>query len=118
MTPKQSAELARHRAATRPDDPAAVCFRAYAVQFESATDAQHKPAYCREYAAAAYRLAMPLMRDRQSIRDYISCVAQGVELRVWHGTEANQLLYAAQVALAALKEEQCKKPAGRPRRVA
>jgi len=51
-------------------------------------------------ASVAYKLAMPKMRDLPSIRAYISCIAQGIQLEVFEGRDGSQLLYAAQVALA------------------
>lgn len=49
-------------------------------------------------AARAYRQAMPPLSGAENIRNFIACVAQGILLDVFTGSEPNQLLYAAQVA--------------------
>ncbi len=69
---------------------------AYAVAVEKGLPA----AKAVRMAAVAYKLAMPKMRDLPSIRAYISCIAQGIQLEVFEGRDGSQLLYAAQVAMA------------------
>lgn len=67
--------------------------------------AAHKagPAYCK---------AMPPLADYESIRDFIACAAHGILIKAIPQASANQLLYAAQVALAALHyEPKPRKPA-------
>ncbi len=54
----------------------------------------------RARAQTAYKLYMPAMEDRESIRAYIACVAHGITLGVFAGRDASQMLYAAQVALS------------------
>lgn len=66
----------------------------------------------RKLAIMAYKLAMPPMTDKPAIHSYIACVAYGIQVGVFNGRDASQLLYAAQVALSLLKEP---KEAGRPR---
>jgi hypothetical protein len=63
-------------------------------------------------AQVAYKLYMPAMEDRDSIRAYIACVAHGISLKVFNGRDASQMLYAAQVAMSLVKEP---KANGRPR---
>jgi len=60
--------------------------------------AAHKagPAYCR---------VLPPLAGYESIRDFIACVAHGILIEAIPQNRANQLLYAAQVALAALHFE-------------
>jgi hypothetical protein len=53
-------------------------------------------------AAAAYRAAMPPLRDYDDITDFIACVAHGILIDAVPQERAGQLLYAAQVALSAL----------------
>jgi hypothetical protein len=60
-------------------------------------------------ASVAYKLAMPKMDNLPSIRAYISCIAQGIQLEVFDGRDGSQLLYAAQVALSVLKQNGGKK---------
>lgn len=45
-----------------------------------------------------------MLDGEQSIRAYIACVAQGVNLRVLSGREGSQMLYAAQVVMSASKK--------------
>jgi hypothetical protein len=59
-------------------------------------------------ASVAYKLAMPKMQDLSSIRSYISCIAQGIQLEVFDGRDGSQLLYAAQVALTVRKQKGAK----------
>ena len=54
------------------------------------------PAYCR---------ALPPLAGYESIRDFVACVAHGILINAIPEKRANQLLYAAQVALATLHHE-------------
>jgi len=67
----------------------------------------------RKRCQIAFKLQMPPLDQRESIRAYIACVAHGITLRVFSGAEASQLLYAAQVALTLVRTEQKQKPAAR-----
>jgi hypothetical protein len=60
--------------------------------------AAHKadPAYCR---------AMPPLAGYENIRDFIACAAHGILIEAIPQKMGNQLLYAAQVALASLNYE-------------
>jgi hypothetical protein len=60
--------------------------------------AKHKagPAYCE---------AMPTLAGYESIRDFIACAAHGILIDAIDQKKGNQLLYAAQVALASLNHE-------------
>ena len=61
------------------------------------------PAYCR---------AMPTLAGYESIRDFLACAAHGILINAIPEKRANQLLYAAQVALATLNcEPKSRKPA-------
>jgi hypothetical protein len=72
------------------------CLKAYARTLAKGEYMDHE-------AKGAYKRAMPLMVDMESIRGFISCVAQGMLLGVFSGSEASKLLYAAQVELSTLK---------------
>ncbi|MGO9940859.1 MAG: hypothetical protein ACLPH3_24630 [Terracidiphilus sp.] len=52
-------------------------------------------------AVKAYREAMPPLSGCENIRNFIACVAQGLLLDVFSGSESTRLLYAAQVANSA-----------------
>jgi len=56
-------------------------------------------------AGPAYCKAMPALAGRDSIRDFIACAAHGILIDAIPVKRANQLLYAAQVALASLPHE-------------
>lgn len=57
-------------------------------------------------AAPAYCQAMPPLAGYENICDFIACAAHGILLDAIPEKRANQLLYAAQVALATLNREQ------------
>ena len=48
---------------------------------------------------------MPPLADYESIREFIACAAHGILINAIPQQRANQLLYAAQVALASLNYE-------------
>ena len=60
-------------------------------------------------ASVAYKLAMPKMDSLPTIRAYVACIAQGIQLEVFDGRDGSQLLYAAQVALSVLRQPGAKK---------
>jgi hypothetical protein len=66
----------------------------------------------RQRTRMAYKLYMPALSDKASIQAYIACVAHGINLGVFTGRDASQMLYAAQVALQLVKQTT---PPGRPR---
>lgn len=79
------------------------CMNAYRQGYAGA-QAQGKSNFTsHDLAAAAYRRAMPSTETVASIQALIACVAQGINLQIYEGRESTQLLYAAQVALAAHK---------------
>ncbi len=66
----------------------------------------------RKAATSAYRAAMPPLSGSDNIRDFIACVAHGLLIETISGNEATRLLYAAQVATGAHKNQPSrKKPA-------
>ena len=56
-------------------------------------------------AGPAYCEAMPPLSGYENIRDFIACAAHGILIDAIPEKRANQLLYAAQVALASLNYE-------------
>jgi hypothetical protein len=54
-------------------------------------------------AADAYRDAMPDLSGYENIRDFIACAAHGMVIRAIDSTDGPKLLYAAQVAIGALR---------------
>jgi len=59
----------------------------------------------KDQADNAYRLAMPDLAGYENIRDYIACVSFGVLAGFISPIESPGLLYAAQVAISALRLE-------------
>jgi hypothetical protein len=56
-------------------------------------------------AGPAYCEAMPPLAGYESIRDFLACAAHGILIEAIPQKRANQLLYAAQIALASLHYE-------------
>jgi hypothetical protein len=55
--------------------------------------------------ALSFKLALPGLDSHANIKSFIGHVAQGIALGIFTGREGSQLLYAAQVALGALRGE-------------
>ena len=109
-------QLAASAAAAPPRDrtPVAVkamdhCKAEWERAHQTATEKGLSPGRAVRMAAVAYKLAMPKMQDLSSIRAYIACIAQGIQLEVFEGRDGSQLLYAAQVALALHQKKGAKK---------
>ncbi len=66
-------------------------------------------------AGEAYRAAMPPLTSRESCRDFIACVAQGILIGAITEKNGGKLLYAVQVALAAANSEQNPQKSASPR---
>lgn len=72
-------------------------------------------------AINAYKVALPQISTRASIRDFIACITQGMVLGVFWNDQGPKLIGAAKAALAALPREPAPlgphmaRPAGRPR---
>ena len=72
----------------------------------AATLKQTKSVYnAKSCAGEAYRLAMPPLSGYQNICDFIACVAYGMLLGAIKDENGTKLLYAAQIALAAVSRE-------------
>lgn len=59
----------------------------------------------RENANEAYRNAMPDLSGYENIRNFIACTAQGMVIGAIDSIEGSKFLYAAQVALGALRHQ-------------
>jgi hypothetical protein len=62
-------------------------------------------AFAASQAAPAYCKALPPLAGYENIRNFIACVAHGILINAIPQKRANQLLYAAQVALATCQYE-------------
>ena len=82
------------------------CTKAWKKTFRAETDAGLNEVSAAYRAAEAYRAAMPALSTRESCRDFIACVAQGILLGAIAEKHGGKLLYAAQVALAAANSDQ------------
>jgi len=61
--------------------------------------------FAAHHAGPAYCKAMPPLAGYENIRDFLACAAHGILIEAIPEKRANQLLYAAQVALASLHYE-------------
>jgi hypothetical protein len=59
----------------------------------------------KKFANYAYCDAMPDLSGHENIRDFIACVAHGMVTGVIDAIEGPKFLYAAQVAIGALRRE-------------
>jgi len=79
--------------------------RAFDEYIADHDDDNHYRVCATEPAAEAYRNAMPLLAGYEGIRDFVACAAHGILLGTIPKESANQVLYAAQVALATLSHQ-------------
>ena len=63
----------------------------------------------RQGESMAFKLALPELKSRADIKDFIAAVAQGIALGFFNGREGSQLLYAAQIAMSANTDEKKRK---------
>src|SRR5579863_3086773 len=86
------------------------CAEAYRSSREISS-AKHQDGFDTEFQALmAYREAMPHLYGREGVRDFIACTAYGMVNSLIDLDAGAKMLYAAQVALGALRQE---RPAGR-----
>ena len=79
--------------------------RAYDANLATGQDTSIHRLLAARDAGPAYRNAMPLLAGHDGIRDYIACTAQGILIGAIPQEMSGPLLYAAQVALAALQRD-------------
>ena len=115
MTPKPALELSLVEAIPLPAlDPnpkqaraaikrcCAAWQRAFDAYLQGTSSSGVDMLFAAHKAGPAYCKAMPPLADYESIRDFIACAAHGILIDAIPEKRANQLLYAAQVALASL----------------
>ena len=78
--------------------------RVYEAYLEGTERNSGNKAYASYLAGPAYCGAMPLT-DYENIRNFIACAAHGILIGAIPEKRANQVLYAAQIALASLNFE-------------
>jgi hypothetical protein len=97
---------------THPNPAVARCLHEYTKTYKAQYAVEQCSYTASGRAAAAFRQAMPLLDGPANIRDFIACVAQGVLLDAIEERQSSKLLYAAQVALSAIRSSQANpKPA-------
>ena len=89
------------KAGVRPDQAVEICMTAFRRAYDSRAARKESEFECQKAGRYAYRLAMPLTVTLDGVQGFIACVTHGIHIGVWNLREPNQLLYAAQVALAA-----------------
>ena len=105
-TPPSTAKLPDDTYSPSLKNPAvALCNEAW-LKTHGATLERTKNVYTAERCAGiAFRLAMPPLSGYQNICDFIACAGYGMLLGAIKEKNAGKLLYAAQVALAAVPRE-------------
>jgi hypothetical protein len=101
-------------ASTVPENPApaipvnpavALCSAAWKRVYHSAME-KGRGNYCACLdAGLAYRKAMPLLTGSENVSSFIACVAHGILIGAIEGKDGSKLLYAAQVALATVRNQ-------------
>ena len=76
--------------------------RAYDAYMEKSKGSNLDEIFAAHKAGPAYCRTLPPLAGYESIRDFVACVAHGILIEAIPQKRANQLLYAAQVALATL----------------
>jgi len=91
----------------RPSDNAAIsrCLRAWQRAYKKRLEADGDEYEAEKAGNRAYLCAMPPLAGLDNIRDYIACVAQAAIMKVLRQKDISQLLYAAQVAIGAVRRE-------------
>jgi hypothetical protein len=75
-------------------------FNAYIKDYEDPSSIDE--VFAEKEAAKAFSTAMPALVGPEGIRDFIACAAYGILIGAIPADRSGQILYAAQVALAAL----------------
>jgi hypothetical protein len=100
--------------APEPNPAVAWCRQAYAQAFQASKSQGSSQYEAERHGADAYRKAMPPLCGAENIRNFIACVARAMLTEMMNGADATRLLYAAQVAQAAIDRPAPGKP-GRPK---
>ena len=91
------------------------CLEAYERAYRSRLAKDGNRYAATDYAGRLYRAAMPAPSSRDGIRDFIACVAHGVLIGAISATDSKVLLYAAQVAQSALRDNTAPKASEPPK---
>lgn len=92
-----------------PNLAADMCSEIYTSTIQKHLDEGKSRAEATELGRLAYGCYMPKLSGADNIRDFIACVAHGMLIRAIPASEGSRLLYAAQVANAALPSQKRRK---------
>jgi len=76
--------------------------RAYKTEMDKTGGNDDDDVFAAFYAGKAYRKAMPILFNYESVQAYIACAAHGLLIGAIPPEESGQILYAAQVAIGSL----------------
>jgi hypothetical protein len=76
--------------------------RAYKVEMDKTHGNEGDDVFACFYGGKAYRKAMPILSNYESIQAYIACATHGLLIGAIAPEESGHILYAAQVAIGAL----------------
>jgi hypothetical protein len=79
-----------------------LCVQSFTLAAQEQVEKKAKPELVLKAGRLAYCAMMPKLVNRESIRDFIACVVNGMAMDIIPGPEGTRLLYGAQVAQAAL----------------
>ena len=82
-----------------------LCYLAHKRSLESSRKQGLNHYDTKTNACIAYRNAMPDLSGYENIRDFIACVTYGMLFNIIDSIEGPKFLYAAQVAIGALRQE-------------
>jgi hypothetical protein len=103
---EESSFIPEESAPAIPQNPAIVRARAIAKRaYNAALEKGKETYYATKDANQAYRRAMPPLTGQENISNFIACVAHGILIDAIDGRDATRLLYAAQVALATVRNQ-------------
>jgi hypothetical protein len=87
-------------------NPAIVrCCEAWSRGFQTEMTKSKNKVFASLTADNAYRNAMPPLSGRENIRDFVACTAHGMLIGAIRESKGRNLLYAAQIALAAFRPD-------------
>jgi hypothetical protein len=86
------------------------CCKAWKKAYRAEMDEDGLDSFAARKGGEAFRAALPPLTSRESCRDFIACVAQGMLLGAIAEKNGGKLLYAAQIALSNVPKEE--KPKG------
>ena len=86
-----------------PNPAVARCRQAYNAALQAEVSKGTNAVLAKYAAIKAYRTALPALDSYENIRDFIASVTQGMLMDVIDSAQSARLLYAAQVAVGAVR---------------